>query len=443
MPENYRVSTRLQGHLRIISRAGWLILVATLLVPFAVGIPLRFNHLMQLARPEDLPLVTGLPPELETTFTARLGVEEAEALRTLGMSQSAYAGYILFFDIALVILGTAAGFLIFWRRSENWIALWISSIVIFIGTNGVSLVTPTLGLVWPSWFLLSMFLGFFGMVSNLYIFFLFPDGQFVPQWTQRIAAGFTGLIVGISLYVTFIILKYGAGQAVSVFIAVFFSIVILIWLGLLGVGIASQIYRYQRVSGSTQRQQTKWVAVGLAAVTLGVVINSGIWLASSQVSGLQRVAWNLVRAPLVNLFLGLLPMTLAFSIFRYKLWDIDLIIRRTIIYGTLTAFVGTIYFGGIVLFQSIFTGVGGQQPEIVIVLSTLAIAALFNPLRRRVQDFIDRRFYRKKYNAEQALARFATIARDEVDMDKLAEALIGVVEETVQPERVSLWLKEK
>ena len=130
--------------------------------------------------------------------------------------------------------------------------------------------------------------------------------------------------------------------------------------------------------------------------------------------------------PLINVF----PLSLTIAILGSHLWDIEIIIRKTLQYTVLTALLGVIYFGSVVLLQTLVENLTGQQSQIVIVISTLAIAALFNPLRYRTQDFIDRRFFRKKYDAEQTLARFAIIARDEVEMDKLTAALLGVVEET-------------
>jgi uncharacterized membrane-anchored protein YjiN (DUF445 family) len=135
----------------------------------------------------------------------------------------------------------------------------------------------------------------------------------------------------------------------------------------------------------------------------------------------------------------LLPFTLTVSILRYHLFDIDIIIRRTLQYTILTGMLALVYFSVVVLLQEVFVRVTGQRSQIAIAISTLAIAALFSPFRTRIQDFINRRFYRKKYNAEQTLARFAATARDEVDIDKLTDALLGVVEETMQPEQVSLW----
>jgi hypothetical protein len=159
-------------------------------------------------------------------------------------------------------------------------------------------------------------------------------------------------------------------------------------------------------------------------------------------SGLPRLAASLGGWLFTMFVISALPGTIAIAIMRYRLWDIDLIIRRTLVYSVLTATLALIYFGGVVVLQRIFTRLTGQgQNQLVTVLSTLAIAALFAPLRRRVQDAIDRRFYRKKYDAAKTLAAFAATCRDETDLDKLAESLIAVVQETMQPEHVSLWLR--
>jgi hypothetical protein len=186
------------------------------------------------------------------------------------------------------------------------------------------------------------------------------------------------------------------------------------------------IMRIRRSSGQ-EREQFKWF-----------VFAAALLVATSPTAAFRSV---FIQSFFI-LSMFLMPVAIGIAILRYRLYDIDLIIRRTLAYSVLTGLLALIYFGSVVVLQTGVNTITGQRnATFVTVITTLVIAALFNPLRRRVQDFIDRRFYRKKYNAEQALAQFATTARDEVDMDKLAAALIGVVEETMQPESVSLWLK--
>ncbi|HYN87166.1 MAG TPA: hypothetical protein VER55_01490 [Ardenticatenaceae bacterium] len=182
------------------------------------------------------------------------------------------------------------------------------------------------------------------------------------------------------------------------------------------------------------RAQMRWVAFGILVGFMGAV---GLWLLNAIVGPSD------ILAALVFLFYPLLPLALAIAILRYRLFDIDVIIRRTLVYGTLTAALALVYFASVVALQGLFrTFTGGAETDLTIIVSTLAIAALFSPLRRRIQEVIDRRFYRRKYDAEQTLGAFAAAVREEVDLDRLSGALLRVVEETMQPVHVSLWLRE-
>src|SRR5919112_858664 len=141
------------------------------------------------------------------------------------------------------------------------------------------------------------------------------------------------------------------------------------------------------------------------------------------------------------LALLLVPVCTYIAILRYNLYDIDVVINRTLVYGSLTAMLVALYFGGIVVWQRVFVLLTGQQSTLAVVASTLLIAALFTPLRRRIQSFIDRRFYRSKYDARKTLETFSAQLRDEIDLDSLSSDLVGVVRETMQPAHVSLWLR--
>jgi hypothetical protein len=149
-----------------------------------------------------------------------------------------------------------------------------------------------------------------------------------------------------------------------------------------------------------------------------------------------------IAVNIAGLLLLPFPLAIALAIWRYQLFDINVIIHRTLVYGALTLVSGLLYFTSVTVLQRLFTAISGQQSSISIVLSTLAIAALFNPLRLRIQNFIDRRFYRKRYNAEQALARFAAKARSETDIEQLSAEVLKLVKETLQPDQASIWLKK-
>jgi hypothetical protein len=191
-----------------------------------------------------------------------------------------------------------------------------------------------------------------------------------------------------------------------------------------------------------QRQQTKWFVfacvVGLSLIAINAVLGE-------VVPGLSAAnSWyQLFGGTITALFNAAIPLGVGIAILHYRLWDIDIIINRTLVYGTLTVMLALVYFGLVIGLQSLvrlWTGTISEQP-VVIVASTLVIAALFQPLRHRIQALIDRRFYRRKYDAARTLAAFSATLRNEVDLTQLSEHLIAVVEETMQPAHVSLWLR--
>ena len=195
----------------------------------------------------------------------------------------------------------------------------------------------------------------------------------------------------------------------------------------------SLVFRYRRASG-LERAQLRWVAYA-AALNVAFFLFNAFHLYQGLVS-------EATMAVILNVLPLILPLSVAIAILRYRLYDIDLIIRKTLVYGILSAALALVFFGGVALLQQLVGRLTGTEDSpVVIVISTLLIAALFSPLRRGIQDFIDRRFYRQKYNAEQALADFAATARDETDLEALTDKLVEVVSQTMQPEHASLWLK--
>jgi hypothetical protein len=153
--------------------------------------------------------------------------------------------------------------------------------------------------------------------------------------------------------------------------------------------------------------------------------------------------WAKLLEDAVTLSFAGIPVAVGIAILRYRLYEIDILINRTLVYGSLTAMLALVYFGGVTVTQTFFRALTGQveQPQLAIVVSTLVIAALFNPLRHRIQGFIDRRFYRRKYDAAKTLEAFSAKLRDETDLNALSDDLVGVVRETMQPAHVSLWLR--
>ena len=200
------------------------------------------------------------------------------------------------------------------------------------------------------------------------------------------------------------------------------------------VASVSVIVRLRRGSW-VERQQIKWLAYAAVAATGGSILT----YTPLEALGVRWV--TSVGHVLLGLGVLGIPISIGIAILRYRLYEIDILINRTLVYGSLTATLVALYFGGIVVLQRVFVALTGQKSTLAVVASTLLIAALFNPLRRRIQTFIDRRFYRKKYDARKTLETFSAKLRDETDLDALRDDLLGVVRETMQPAHVSLWLR--
>lgn len=343
-----------------------------------------------------------------------------------GLSLSANAIYSIAYDMLYVVVYYLIAAVILWRTSSKF--GWFTALVLMLlpansmqravgvapPLPGASLLVSVPGyLIWPFWWLWLC---------------LFPNGRIVPRWLF--------LPIG-SMFVAFLALQVASLLAIGGWLPLQvdrFGATVgpFMTLPLFGSTLVSHIYRYRWVSTPIERQQTKWFVASLIIFVVGLMIFVLLppYFALSYV---QDLAGALSFT---------FPISIAIAITRYRLWDIDVIIRRTLIYGTLTVLLAAVYVGSVVLLQRMLSPVLAQNDQIAIVASTLASAALFNPLRRRIQTVIDRRFYRTKYNAQTTLHAFSARLREETNLATLRADLLGVVQETVQPTHVSLWLHE-
>ena len=375
------------------------------------------------------------------------------------------SGHPLALDLLLVpaiglgtVLTTLIGLLILYR-SANWQMGWL--LVAFGGVQALGAlgevyteynfyVRPeaNLPLVWPlawfqHWAVIIIWSSFLVVLPML-----FPNGRLLSKrwrFVFRLFLIFVVLFIALLAFgegplgnvlenagiqnpygfIPFGLNAQGEGWelvAFSVFIIIFFTFALL--------ALISLVLRYRRSRGY-ERQQFKWVAYVLALWALGLwieIIGRGLSLPL-----LGDIGWTIWHLGILGF-----PLAIGFAILKYRLYDIDRLINRTLVYGVLTAALALVYFGSVVLMQQVFPA----DSPVAIVLSTLAVAALFSPLRRRIQEAIDKRFYRRKYNAEQILAAFSARMRDEVELEQISEKILSVVNETMQPTTASLWLRE-
>ena len=414
-------NTRLSGSWLIIAHTVWLVLVVSSVGLFVVGLPMYYQQLQRAC-------VGAVTCNLD----GALSVQGLQSLVSSGFSVTEYAALYTIFYALFAAISCGVGLLIFWRRSDDWLALLAAFFLVMTNiTPTGSNTTYALALTYPVFALPFSLLSFLGWVSLFGFLLLFPNGRLIPRWMGLILL----LVIIYEFFNSF-------PSPTSPFDTNWPGWLYLLINGVIFVAlIYSQIYRYRRVSTPVQCLQTKWIVLAVTVV-LGVliglyVIGFFIPYSSIQQYSLVGVIVNLIF-PIVTL---LVPLSIGFSILRYRLYDIDVLINRTLVYGTLTALLVLLYIGLIFALQFLLQGVFKQNNDVAIVVSTLVIAALFQPLRHRLQQVIDRRFYRRKYDAARTLAQFSTSLRNEVDLSQLRESLVAVVEETMQPTHISLWVR--
>ncbi len=363
-----------------------------------------------------------------------------QGLAALGLSLGFYAGFFLVSDAILFSIYFIVALLIFLRRPNDGFAVFVSS---FFLCFGAAIAYPTFTdfvetyLNPPLWYQIPQLISNLGSWPLLIPFFaLYPNGQFVPRWMRYLALYGFIFSLGWGIFNNEFSAPTGA-------FAIFVTASVII---VFGGSLYAQVWRYRYYSSPLQRQQTKWLVYAIAVVFVFTVAQN-VFLALLRTSGAPTPAeriWFDLATMLGTLSYTLIPIAVGIAILRYRLWDIDILIRKTLTYALVVALLAVVYVGSVILLQQIFANVTGLgSNEIITVISTLAIAALFIPLRNHIQEFIDRRFYRKKYDAQQVLQKFSETVRDETDLEKLTAELVHVVQETMQPKSVSVWLKKE
>jgi hypothetical protein len=363
------------------------------------------------------------PPDCATPNpvcqTAFFSQQDAELAEQLGLPSKILGWGLLAAALTARLSLAVVGVIIFLRRPDDWLAWLMSATLVSVFAEGSAGLPGVLNLA-------VQFLFFCGTLFFSPLPFLFPNGRYVPTWSRWVAWPLALVLALTTTWAWNSALYLGA---------------YLVWLALSPV---AMIYRYARAATATERQQIKWVVAGfvgsffIAANWIFIVPN---FPASEPSPG--RLAYMVFAGLIYTLGYSGLAVAIGFSILRYRLWDIDVLIRRTLIYSTLTALLALVYFGSVIVIQGVTRGLTGGESPLVIVLSTLLIAALFVPLRSRVQRILDRAFYRRKYDAARTLAAFGTQARDETDLARLSADLQTTVENTMQPASVGLWLRSK
>lgn len=383
-PSNARLNTDTDTHthtdaytrvinprLLLVIRAGWIVLVVLFALVVVIGTPPSYRNYALTVFPKTFAQVD---------------------LTSFGLSVPFFAAYTVIWETILAAAGLIAGLFVFWRKSDDWMALLTALVLVVIGatTNNIAL---ALILEQPSWQFISGLLLVLTSVSILVMGAGFPNGRFVPSWLRWI-------IIPDLLWEIY--RAYGVAYNPAVSTTTFGSLTFLVSIVLWGIGVGAQIYRYRYFATPAQRQQTKWIVMGAAAAIIGLIlfVVLGLLLSSGT---LPVVIYQLILAPVFHYGGPLIViLTITFSILRYRLYDVDLILNRSLVYGGLTLGLGSVFLAGFFLLNSVLGSLlGSGQTSLAAVIATAIIAGSFNPARKRLQDLVDKRFFHLRLNLDQ------------------------------------------
>jgi hypothetical protein len=408
-----------------LARAAWIVTTVVSLGLLVVAMPLAYQ---QITTPHMGPQCAD----------SRFSPAQFAYMHAAGISPTSLALVVIVVQCFSTLVNVGVGALLFWRRADNRMALLAATALVLNGTiandthwlGAACALRPT----WPAVGLVYELMGAVGSLLFSVLWYTFPSGRWAPRWSKWLVLAWilAGLLQLPSDLRPAPLIDFLASHS---------------WFGnttgglLFATLLAAQLYRYRRVSTPAERLQTKWVVLGggLGLAGSAALIGWGAFGGYSPTSPwwplvFRNLAW------VIQLFGTLIPISIGIALLRSHLFDVDQIINRVLVYGSLTGVLALLYFGGVIALQGLVRGLTGQTQPVIVVITTLTIAALVTPLRRALQRGIDRRFYRRKYDAARTLAAFSATLRDEVDLAQLHEGLLAVVEETMQPRHVSLWL---
>jgi hypothetical protein len=416
---------RPHGRPLALARAVWLSVAALTIALYIAGVAVEISRQLRGPCPRRMCVHGQVPLAVQRAF------------HDLHLSISFYGWYTLGLNVLFAVGFAAVAALLFTRRSHDLLALFVSLTLLVFGVGSFEngFLAAGLPTVSPSWWLPVGLLGFLGEMAFGIFIAVFPDGRFVPPWTRLAVPVVLTLWWVPSIFFPGSPLDFTTWPGVAYFGG---------WAALLSLMGGTQVYRYRLISTPRQRLQTKWVVYGFVAAAIGYFAGQlvVVVLAPPPLTSPGAVLADLAGYTLNYASMLLISLSIGIAMLRSHLFDIDVLIRRTLVYSCLTGTLAVVYFTCVLGAQTIVQAVGGRQPlpPVVVVASTLLIAALFQPLRQRLKRDIDRRFYRSRYEAKRTLTAFGEVVRSEVDLATLEGHLLDVVQETMQPTQVSLWL---
>jgi hypothetical protein len=407
----------------MLARVAWTVLAFATLALIGAGTLFRFSQLQAVCPSSRCPFF-------------QLTATDAQVLEQLGLSRTFYAAYLTAFGLLVVIAFVGTAGVLCWRTAGRRMPLFTAFGLLAFLTFFLVSFMDALILARPEWRFAVAALQAYGLWFAVVFLYRFPDGQFVPHWSR-----FVTLPASVCAFAPFILPSLRAIWTPHSSSGWLWLILLT---GLVGGGLAAQIYRFRHIATPAERQQTKWVLVGLAIYIVGgqLIILAPTLAPPLRVAGLPRMLYYIGGGALNAVFLLVFLASLLRAILRYRLFEIDGLIRRTLVYSVLSGALTLVYLASVVALEALSRVFADARSDVVTVLATLLIAALFHPLRRQVQTLIDRRFYRSRYDAAATLAAFGTRLYTITELDVLIDELLGVAKDTLHPTHVTLWLRQ-